>query len=135
MLGRKTLCTKLTFFPNPRAYLSVSIIWNICTFMKVRREQICEKKIVTIWIKNKIWEKILWKSHRQCQFNVPNVNIAKGTKNPRHWVLWPTQQLKLKAKASTRFEIFSLVLFGKGQEIHTFHLTTLTSPCSNLNTE
>ena len=44
-------------------------------------------------------------------------SIAKGTKDPRHWVLWPTQQLKFKAKASTRFEIFSLVLFGKGQEI------------------
>ena len=47
--GEKILCTKLTFFLNTRAYLSVSIIWNICTIMKVRGEQICEK-IVTIWM-------------------------------------------------------------------------------------
>ena len=44
--------------------------------MNVRGEQIREKKIVTIWIQNKIWEKILWKSHRQCQFNVLSWNTT-----------------------------------------------------------
>ena len=32
-------------------------------------------------------------------------NIAKGTTDPRHWVLWLIQQLYFKVEASTSFEI------------------------------
>ena len=121
----KTLWTKLTFFPNTRGHIWMYPLFETYVLLwRSEGNKYVREKIVTIWIQNKIWEKILWKSHHQCQFNILNVNIAKGTEDPRHWVLWPTQQLKFKAEASTRFEIFSLVWFGKGQEINTFYVTT-----------
>ena len=67
------------FTPNTRAYLSVSIIWNICTFMKVRGGTNMWEKIVTIWIQNKIWEKILWKSHRQFKGPKALSNLTHST--------------------------------------------------------
>ena len=40
------------------------------------------------------------------------LNIAKGTTEPRHWVLWLIQQFYFKAEASTSFEILVKLQFG-----------------------
>ena len=46
----------------------------------------------------------------KCTVRREIVNIAKGTMDPRHWILWLIQHLQFKAEAS--FEIMVKLQFG-----------------------
>ena len=60
------------------------------------------------------------------------LNIAKGTTDPRHWVLCFIQHLYFKAEASTSFEILVQLQLSFVWQRAEMHRTTLTNPCKNL---
>ena len=62
-------------------------------------------------------------------------NIAIGTMDPRHWVIWLTQHLEFKAEASTNFGQTSACNKWK-KSIYKFreiHVSILTNPCNNFD--
>ena len=97
------------------------------------------------WVSDILWSKTSHKStlHRNNPFwldfhilhsylNFDPSIIAKGTMDPRHWVLWHIQQLQFKVKASTSFEI--LVKLKLGFVWQSARNTSInTNLCNNCN--
>ena len=128
---KKVLIEFLTKFILDNVWKRQKSFWICRQFEQVDDNQITDSQSHLIQgarLLKEHWKIILYSKDITSKYT-SNVNIVKGTTDPRHWVLRLilTQQLYFNAEASTSLVKLQL---GKGQQKHRI---PLPNPCKKLN--